>query len=175
MLDIKIFVDTESDVRFIRRLQRDVSERARDVNSIIAQYLSTVRPMHNQFVEPTKRYADIIIPTGYNSVALEMVIARLEQLLEWGDEVPALVVRQNTPRQLLPSQPSSAGGAWSAAGARAATRDSACSPGRPSGSAQNFRRGSGSADEQPSDVPKVSPTKQSLSERLASAASPPPR
>ena len=79
MLDIKIFVDTESDVRFIRRLQRDVSERARDVNSVIAQYLSTVRPMHNQFVEPSKRHADIIIPTGFNSVALEMVIARLEQ------------------------------------------------------------------------------------------------
>ena len=80
MLDIKIFVDTESDVRFIRRLQRDVSERGRDVNGVVDQYLSTVRPMHNQFVEPSKRFADIIIPTGFNSVALEMVIARLEQL-----------------------------------------------------------------------------------------------
>ena len=98
MLDIKIFVDTESDVRFIRRLQRDVSERGRDVNAIITQYMSTVRPMHVQFVEPSKRNADVIIPTGYNSVAMEMVIARLEQLLEWGNEVPDLKKRQSTPR-----------------------------------------------------------------------------
>lgn len=102
MLDIKIFVDTESDVRFIRRLQRDVAERGRDVTSVIEQYLETVRPMHNQFVEPSKRNADLIIPTGYNSVALEMVIARLELLLEWGDKPPPLNKRQSTPRMTVP-------------------------------------------------------------------------
>ncbi|KAL1520163.1 hypothetical protein AB1Y20_023633 [Prymnesium parvum] len=80
MLDIKIFVDTDSDVRFIRRLKRDISERGREVGAVIGQYLDTVRPMHNQFVEPSKRYADVIIPTGLNSVALEMVIARLQHL-----------------------------------------------------------------------------------------------
>ena len=82
LLDIKIFVDTDSDVRFIRRLKRDITERGRDYMSVISQYMSTVRPMHNQFVEPSKRYADVIIPTGLNSVALEMVIARLEQILD---------------------------------------------------------------------------------------------
>lgn len=81
LLDIKIFVDTDSDVRFIRRLKRDVAERGREVNAIVHQYLNTVRPMHNQFVEPSKSHADIIIPTGLNSVALDMVIARLEQIL----------------------------------------------------------------------------------------------
>jgi len=68
-------------VRFIRRLKRDLDDRGREVSSVITQYLETVRPMHNQFVEPSKRYADVIIPTGFNSVALEMVIARLEQIL----------------------------------------------------------------------------------------------
>jgi uridine kinase len=62
-------------------LKRDIRERGREVSTVIGQYLETVRPMHNQFVEPSKRYADVIIPTGLNSVALEMVIARLEQLV----------------------------------------------------------------------------------------------
>lgn len=105
MLDIKIFVDTESDVRFIRRLRRDVSERGRDVDSVISQYLETVRPMHNQFVEPSKVHADIVIPTGFNTVALEMVIARLEQLLEWGNTVPTLEKRQSTPRMPMRRMP----------------------------------------------------------------------
>lgn len=86
LLDIKIFVDTDADVRFIRRLKRDINDRGRQVNSVIGQYLETVRPMHNQFVEPSKRFADVIIPTGFNSVALEMVIARLEQIL--GSSMP---------------------------------------------------------------------------------------
>jgi uridine kinase len=86
LLDIKIFVDTDADVRFIRRLKRDMAERARTAESVISQYLATVRPMHTQFVEPSKRYADVIIPTGLNSVALEMVIARLEQILEPDEE-----------------------------------------------------------------------------------------
>ena len=81
LLDIKIFVDTDADVRFIRRLKRDLRDRGREVGAVIEQYLETVRPMHNLFVEPSKRYADVIIPMGLNSVALEMVTARLEQIL----------------------------------------------------------------------------------------------
>lgn len=80
--DIKIFVDTEPDLRFIRRLRRDIAERGRGVDDVIRQYQETVRPMHVEFVEPSKRCADVIIPTGLNSVALEMVIARLESFLE---------------------------------------------------------------------------------------------
>ncbi|MFH1445847.1 MAG: uridine kinase [Chloroflexota bacterium] len=80
--DVKLYVDADSDIRFIRRLQRDISERSRSVESVINQYQSTVRPMYLEFVESSKRYADIIIPEGgFNSVALEMVIARLESLL----------------------------------------------------------------------------------------------
>ncbi|MGQ9814015.1 MAG: uridine kinase [Candidatus Roseilinea sp.] len=82
LMDIKLFVDTDADVRFIRRLERDMRERGRSVDSIIQQYLSSVKPMHEQFVEPSKRYADIIIPEGgYNSIALDMVIARLRAAL----------------------------------------------------------------------------------------------
>jgi uridine kinase len=80
--DVKIFVDTDADLRFIRRLQRDISERSRTTESVIKQYLSTVRPMHLEFVEPSKRYADVIIPEGgFNSAALDMVVARIESLL----------------------------------------------------------------------------------------------
>ncbi len=82
MFDMKIFVDTDADIRFIRRLQRDVAERGRTPQSVIQQYLSTVRPMHLEFVEPSKRYADVIIPEGgLNAVAIEMVVARIEALL----------------------------------------------------------------------------------------------
>jgi uridine kinase len=81
--DVKIFVDTDSDLRFIRRLQRDISERGRTTESVIHQYLTTVRPMHMDFVEPSKRYADVIIPEGgFNTVALDMVISRIESLLQ---------------------------------------------------------------------------------------------
>ncbi|MEA3349470.1 MAG: uridine kinase [Chloroflexota bacterium] len=80
--DVQIYVDTDPDIRFIRRLQRDLSERGRTTQSVIKQYLSTVRPMHLEFVEPSKRYADIIIPEGgFNTVAMEMIIARIERLL----------------------------------------------------------------------------------------------
>ncbi len=83
MMDIKIFVDTDADLRFIRRVERDVRERGRTLESVIAQYLGTVRPMHLEFVEPSKRYADIIVPEGgQNAVALEMICARIERLLE---------------------------------------------------------------------------------------------
>lgn len=82
LLDFKVFVDTDSDVRFIRRLMRDVSERGRTVDDVVRQYLRTVRPMHLELVEPSKRHADIIVPEGgENRVAMEMVIARVEKLL----------------------------------------------------------------------------------------------
>ncbi len=82
LLDIKIFVDTDPDIRFIRRLQRDITERGRTTEMVIQQYLSTVRPMHLEFVEPSKRYANVIIPEGgLNEVAMDMVIARIETLL----------------------------------------------------------------------------------------------
>lgn len=83
MFDIKIFVDTDSDIRFIRRLERDLAERGRTTESVIKQYQATVRPMHMEFVEPSKRYADIIIPEGgHNTAALDMVVARIEALLK---------------------------------------------------------------------------------------------
>jgi uridine kinase len=82
LFDVRIFVDTDSDIRLIRRLQRDIAERGRTTESVINQYMSTVRPMHLEFVEPSKRYADVIIPEGgMNAVALDMVIARIETLL----------------------------------------------------------------------------------------------
>jgi uridine kinase len=83
LLDFKIYVDTDADLRLIRRLGRDMAERGRSVQDVLRQYLETVRPMHLEFVEPSKRWADIIIPEGgENKVALEMVIAHVEQLLE---------------------------------------------------------------------------------------------
>ena len=79
LMDIKAFVDADPDVRFIRRLMRDVQERGRTLDSVVDQYLNVVRPMHLQFVEPTKRYADVIIPEGgFNRVAIELLIARLK-------------------------------------------------------------------------------------------------
>ena len=82
LFDVKIFVDTDPDIRFIRRLERDINERGRTSFSVIQQYLTTVRPMHLEFVEPSKRYADVIIPEGgLNSVAMDMVVARLLELL----------------------------------------------------------------------------------------------
>jgi uridine kinase len=82
LFDVKIFVDTPADIRFIRRLQRDIQERGRTVESVIRQYESTVRPMHLEFVEPSKRHADVIIPEGgFNTVAMDMVVARIENLL----------------------------------------------------------------------------------------------
>ena len=83
LIDVKIFVDTDADLRFIRRLQRDMAERGRSMDSVIHQYLETVRPMHLEFVEPSKRYADLIIPEGgFNTVALDIVVARVKSMLE---------------------------------------------------------------------------------------------
>ncbi len=82
LFDVKLFVDTNADVRFIRRLQRDIAERGRTTEMVIHQYLTTVRPMHLEFAEPSKRYANVIIPEGgLNAVAMDMVIARIEALL----------------------------------------------------------------------------------------------
>jgi uridine kinase len=82
LLDLKIFVDTDADVRLIRRLTRDLDERGRSLEDVLRQYQQTVRPMHLEFVEPSKRWADVIIPEGgENRVALEMVVARVEQVL----------------------------------------------------------------------------------------------
>ena len=94
IMDVKIYVDTDADIRFIRRLERDITERGRTMRSVIDQYLATVRPMHLEFVEPNKRYADVIIPEGgFNPVALDMVVARIEAMIEEtsyrAEELPA--------------------------------------------------------------------------------------
>lgn len=81
LYDIKIFVDTEDDIRFIRRLKRDMSERGRTLDSVVEQYLDTVRPMHIAFVEPSKKFADIIVPEGgHNNVAFDMLMSMVEKL-----------------------------------------------------------------------------------------------
>ncbi len=82
-LDIKIFVDTDADIRFIRRLERDIQQRGRSLESVVKQYTKTVRPMHLDFVEPSKRYADVIVPVGgENDVAIDMVVTKLREVLD---------------------------------------------------------------------------------------------
>ncbi len=82
LMDLKIFVDADADIRFIRRLERDVHERGRSVDSIISKYQTTVRPMHLQFVEPSKRYADIIIPEGgHNDVGIDLITGKIKSIL----------------------------------------------------------------------------------------------
>lgn len=83
LMDIKLFVDTDSDLRIIRRILRDINERGRSIESVVEQYISVVRPMHNQFIEPTKRYADIIIPEGgQNQVAIDLMVTKIKTILE---------------------------------------------------------------------------------------------
>ncbi len=83
LMDIKLFVDTDADLRIIRRLFRDIKERGRTMDSVIEQYVNVVRPMHNQFIEPTKRYADIIIPEGgHNHVAIDLMVTKIQTILE---------------------------------------------------------------------------------------------
>ncbi|MFD1736679.1 uridine kinase [Bacillus salitolerans] len=83
LMDIKLFVDTDADLRIIRRMLRDINERGRSLESVIEQYVSIVRPMHNQFIEPTKRYADIIIPEGgHNHVAIDLMVTKIQTILE---------------------------------------------------------------------------------------------
>ncbi len=87
LIDLKIYVDTDADLRLIRRIERDISERGRTIESVIEQYLATVRPMHLEFVEPSKRYADVIIPLGgQNVAALELVTARILSLLDRAEQ-----------------------------------------------------------------------------------------
>ena len=81
MMSLKIFVDTAADVRFIRRLQRDIAERGRSTENVIAQYLDTVRPMHKQFIEPTKRHADVILPHGANGPAVDIITTKVKTLI----------------------------------------------------------------------------------------------
>ena len=82
LMDIKVYVDTDDDIRFIRRLERDMKERGRSLDSVINQYLGTVKPMYNQFIEPTKRYADIIVPEGgENDVAIDMLTTKIQSVL----------------------------------------------------------------------------------------------
>jgi uridine kinase len=86
-MDIRIFIDADADERFIRRLQRDVKSRDRDIDSIINQYSKTVRPMHLQFVESSKRYADLIIPEGaHNVVAIDLIVTKVQDILNRKDE-----------------------------------------------------------------------------------------
>lgn len=88
LMDIKLFVDTDADVRILRRIHRDVTQRGRSMDAVMEQYLSTVKPMHEQFVEPSKRYADVIIPEGgKNTVALMMIMQRIAYHIEHGDIV----------------------------------------------------------------------------------------
>jgi uridine kinase len=83
LMDIKLYVDTDADLRIIRRLMRDIKERGRSIDSVIDQYVNVVRPMHNQFIEPTKRYADIIIPEGgHNHVAIDLMVTKIKTILE---------------------------------------------------------------------------------------------
>lgn len=83
LMDMKLFVDTDADIRIIRRLSRDIKERGRTLDSVIDQYTNVVRPMHNQFIEPTKRYADIIIPEGgQNHVAIDLMVTKIQTILE---------------------------------------------------------------------------------------------
>ncbi|MGD6832141.1 uridine kinase [Sutcliffiella halmapala] len=86
LMDIKLFVDTDADIRIIRRMLRDIKERGRTIDSVIEQYVTVVRPMHNQFIEPTKRYADIIIPEGgQNHVAIDLMVTKIQTILEQKD------------------------------------------------------------------------------------------
>ncbi|MBT2754634.1 uridine kinase [Mesobacillus foraminis] len=83
LMDIKLFVDTDADLRIIRRLLRDIKDRGRSLESVIEQYENVVRPMHNQFIEPTKRYADVIIPEGgHNHVAIDLMVTKIQTILE---------------------------------------------------------------------------------------------
>ncbi|MBC7618646.1 MAG: uridine kinase [Candidatus Saccharibacteria bacterium] len=90
MMSLKVFVDTAPDVRFIRRLQRDIAERGRNTESVIAQYLDTVRPMHKQFIEPTKRRADVILPHGANGPAVDIITTKVKSLIRDLDQAQVL-------------------------------------------------------------------------------------
>jgi uridine kinase len=107
LMDLKIFVDTGADIRFIRRLDRDVHERGRTVESVIVQYTTTVRPMHLQFVEPSKRYADIIIPEGgFNDVGIDLITGKIKSFLGRSGEAGTMPIRSNANESERPEFPS---------------------------------------------------------------------
>jgi uridine kinase len=103
LCDVKVFVDADADIRLIRRIERDTNERGRPLDEIIDQYLTTVQPMHNEFVEPSKRYADVIVPRGgHNAIAIEMIVAKIQRRLQRataGDE------NRRTPSAQRPAPP----------------------------------------------------------------------
>jgi len=107
MMSLKIFVDTASDVRFIRRMQRDITERGRSVESIVGQYLDTVRPMHKQFIEPTKRNADVILPHGANGPAVDIITTKVASVIGQLQRVDRRgAAGQSTPAQwITPASP----------------------------------------------------------------------
>ena len=107
LMDMKIFVDTDPDIRFIRRLDRDVHERGRTVESVINQYTTTVRPMHLQFVEPSKRYADIIIPEGgFNDVGIDLITGKIKSFLGTSSEPEVMPVQSDANDSGRPELPS---------------------------------------------------------------------
>jgi uridine kinase len=103
LCDVKVFVDADADIRLIRRIERDTHERGRPLDEIIEQYLTTVQPMHLQFVEPSKRYADVIVPRGgHNAIAIEMIVAKIQRRLQRGTAGPA---DRKTPSARRPAPP----------------------------------------------------------------------
>jgi uridine kinase len=103
LCDVKVFVDADADIRLIRRIERDTKERGRPLDEIIEQYLSTVQPMHSEFVEPSKRYADVIMPCGgHNAIAIEMIVAKIQRRLQHG---AGGVEARRTPSAQRPTPP----------------------------------------------------------------------
>ncbi len=103
LCDVKVFVDADADIRLIRRIERDTHVRGRPLDEIIEQYLSTVQPMHLQFVEPSKRYADVIVPRGgHNAIAIEMIVAKIQRRLQRSEDGRA---EQQTPSARQPRPP----------------------------------------------------------------------
>ena len=103
LCDVKVFVDADADIRLIRRIERDTHVRGRPLDEIIEQYLSTVQPMHLQFVEPSKRYADVIVPRGgHNAIAIEMIVAKIQRRLQRSEDGRA---EQQTPSAWRPAPP----------------------------------------------------------------------
>jgi len=103
LCDIKVFVDADADIRLIRRIERDTNDRGRPLDEIIEQYLSTVQPMHLQFVEPSKRYADVIVPRGgHNAIAIEMIVAKIQRRLQRAAEADE---ERRTPSAQRPAPP----------------------------------------------------------------------
>jgi uridine kinase len=103
LCDVKVFVDADADIRLIRRIERDTHDRGRPLDEIIEQYLSTVQPMHLQFVEPSKRYADVIVPRGgHNAVAIEMIVAKIQRRLQRATDVAEARRTPSAPRPVPP-------------------------------------------------------------------------